>query len=127
MEEYFVMELLTPNFTVKEMECKCGCGFCDFDLEFLDRLQALRDILKHPLVITSGFRCVRHNEAVGGGKTSNHMAGIAVDISTWGMKSDDLYKLMNGAIDLGFTGIGVAKNFIHIDTRKGKAKMWLYK
>ena len=121
------MELVIPNFSVKEMECACGCGFCDFDVGFLDKLQSLRDTLKRPLIVTSGFRCSRHNEAVGGAKHSKHLAGIAVDISTWGMQSDFMYRFMAGAIDLGFTGIGVGKNFIHIDTRKDKSKMWVYK
>jgi len=121
------MELLTPNFTVKEMECNCGCGFCDFEVSFLDKLQALRDELKRPLVVTSGFRCIPYNDEVKGAKHSRHLAGIAVDISTWGMTSEFLYKFMSGAVNGGFTGIGVGKNFVHIDTRKDKSKMWVYK
>ena len=74
-----------------------------------------------------GFRCIPHNTEVGGAKHSKHLAGIAVDISTWGMTSEFLYHFMSGAVNGGFTGIGVGKNFVHIDTRKDKSKVWVYK
>jgi hypothetical protein len=30
------------------------------------------------------------------------------------------------AQELGFKGIGVAKTYVHLDTRSGRAKMWVY-
>ena len=33
-----------------------------------------------PIRINSGFRCVRHNEEVGGAKSSRHLLGCAADI-----------------------------------------------
>ena len=43
-------------------------------------LQPARDIVGFPMTITSGFRCEKLNEAVGGKKSSQHMKGEAADI-----------------------------------------------
>ena len=43
-------------------------------------LQQLRDHVKAPVVINSGYRCPKLNEAVGGVKTSQHCSGEACDI-----------------------------------------------
>ena len=43
-------------------------------------LQPLRDYVGAPVVINSGYRCPKLNEAVGGVKTSQHCSGEACDI-----------------------------------------------
>lgn len=43
-------------------------------------LQPIRDELKAPLTITSGYRCSRLNKEIGGSKTSQHVKGEAADI-----------------------------------------------
>lgn len=43
-------------------------------------LQPLRDMVRFPIVVTSGFRCPKLNKAVGGAKNSQHMKGEAADI-----------------------------------------------
>lgn len=43
-------------------------------------LQPARDIVGFPMTITSGFRCEKLNEAVGGKKSSQHMKCEAADI-----------------------------------------------
>jgi uncharacterized protein YcbK (DUF882 family) len=122
----FSMDLVAPNFTVKEMRCPCGCELVDMDVHFMDKLQELRDILKQPVRVLSGYRCINHNEKVGGVKNSRHLIGIAADVSTWGMSSEGIYRLLRESLNLGFTGIGVGKNYIHLDNRKSKGKMWVY-
>lgn len=42
-------------------------------------LQPIRDKFGVPMVITSGYRCERLNEAVGGSPTSDHQDGLACD------------------------------------------------
>lgn len=44
-------------------------------------LDPLRDILGVPIYINSGYRCKVLNEAVGGSDKSQHMQGLAADIS----------------------------------------------
>lgn len=43
-------------------------------------LQPIREKYGRPLVVTSGFRCVKLNLAVGGVKSSQHCKGEAADI-----------------------------------------------
>lgn len=49
-------------------------------------LQPIRDKWNAPIVITSGYRSVELNKAVGGSPTSQHRTGDAADIRT---KSDE--------------------------------------
>lgn len=43
-------------------------------------LDPLREAWGSPLIVTSGYRCSALNKAVGGSKTSAHLAGWAADI-----------------------------------------------
>ena len=49
-------------------------------------LEPLREHLGQPVVITSGFRSKRLNEAVGGVKNSQHLRGEAADLMVEGEK-----------------------------------------
>jgi hypothetical protein len=67
--------------------------------------------------ITSSFRTTDYNtNKVYAGKTpvlnSPHLAGIGVDISVYG---NDRYVLADEAWFMGFGGIAVGKNFVHLD------------
>ena len=111
------MVQVSKNFTREELACK-HCGRMDIPQSSIDRLQALRDRVGHVLRITSGFRCPEHNNVVSStGRTGPHTKG-AFDIAIYG---DDAYHLVQAAIELGFTGIGVSqkgqveKRFIHVD------------
>lgn len=53
-------------------------------------LQPLRDKIKQPIHINSGYRSVRLNKAVGGAETSQHCTGCAADIEIIGMNNYDL-------------------------------------
>lgn len=46
----------------------------------LNLLQPLRDCLKRPLVVASGYRCPALNRTVGGSMSSQHMKGEAADL-----------------------------------------------
>ena len=48
-------------------------------------LQPLRDKLRRPIIVTSGYRCPELNKLVGGAKNSQHVLGQAVDIHVQGM------------------------------------------
>ena len=47
-------------------------------------LEPLRVAMKEPIPISSGYRCPRLNEAVGGVRNSQHMTGQAADLSIGG-------------------------------------------
>jgi len=111
------MTPLTKNFSREELTCK-HCGRMEIPLASIERLQALRDKVGHVLRITSGYRCPEHNNIVSGtGRTGPHTKG-AFDIAIYG---DDAYHLVQAAMEVGFTGIGVHQKgqiesrFIHVD------------
>ncbi len=44
-------------------------------------LEIVREVLGHPIVITSGYRCPEINRLVGGSETSAHLEGLAADFT----------------------------------------------
>lgn len=109
-----------PNFAPQELACK-GTGLLLLDWQAMDRLQALRNRLGRPLIITSAYRSPQHNRAVGGATRSLHMRGTAFDVR---MENHDPAAFIAAARAVGFTGIGTypRSGFIHVDT--GPARSW---
>lgn len=64
-------------------------------------LDPLREAWGAPIVVTSGYRCVRLNAAVGGVKTSQHTLGQAADIRTVSDKPADNKRLFDLIVKLG--------------------------
>lgn len=108
-----------PSFSPKEISCK-GDGLIVVDEAALDALQKLRDIIKAPLIINSGYRSKAYNASVGGAPKSQHLLGRAFDIRlTDVVKREELKKLAKQA---GFKGIGDYNTFVHVDT--GPERYW---
>lgn len=123
--EPFYFRNVSESFTVKELSCKCGiCLDQVIDVYLVCKLQNLRDSIGKPVMITSAYRCERHNKSVGGSPNSQHLVGKAADIYVTGMEPVELAKI---AYLQGFKGIGVAQGFVHIDTRQSDlVKLWVY-
>jgi uncharacterized protein YcbK (DUF882 family) len=66
-----------------------------------------------PMHIASGFRCPKHNAAVGGKPNSYHLLGLAADITTG--SDSDRYRFLQIVFSLKWQRIGVAESYIHID------------
>ncbi len=62
-------------------------------------LDPLRKAWGKPITVTSGYRCLELNKAVGGSRTSQHLKGEAADISTG--NSLDNRRLFDLIITLG--------------------------
>jgi len=109
-----------PSFSPREIACK-GTGELLVDDQALDKLQALRNALGKPLVLTSAYRSLSHNKRVGGAKNSRHMQGDAFDVR---MDNHDPHEFEAAARKIGFTGFGYypKSGFMHIDT--GAARSW---
>lgn len=116
--------MVSKNFSQDELACRCGCGVYGILPVFLNKLQELRDRLGKAIVVTSGYRCEKHNRAVGGEPNSFHMYGIAADLHC--PDASDRYKLLVHAAAIGFTGIGIDQAFIHVDYRTSEPKCWVY-
>jgi len=114
---------VTKNFSYKELSCPC-CNVFGMKPVFIEKLQEVRDLFNEPMVITSGYRCERHNVAIGGVPKSQHLEGLAVDVAI--INGGSRFKLIAIALEAGLAGIGVAKTFVHLDYRVGPKVMWLY-
>lgn len=120
---------MAQYFSHSELACKC-CGKESMKLDFLDLLDKLRELYRRPIILTSAYRCSKHNQAVSTtGPSGPHTTGCAVDVKCSG---SDAYKIVSLAIQLGFTGIGVrqsgdhASRFIHLDTLTGNTRPWVW-
>jgi zinc D-Ala-D-Ala carboxypeptidase len=110
------------HFTKEEVTCKCGCGMLP-TANFMKKLERLRDVYGKPMTVTSAARCVAHNAKVGGAPSSKHVEGIAIDVS---VSNQDKWDLAYLAMQYGFS-VGVAKTFLHLDTRKSdERRIWQY-
>ena len=92
---------LSAHFRLREFECRC-CGTVKLSARLVERLEALRARRGAPVLITSGYRCPRHNAAVGGVENSRHMRGTAADIH---VEPDELERLVELARGLGFVEV----------------------
>lgn len=105
---------LTDNFHLSEFECKCSkCLFTLISVEHVTRLQELRNALKTPIKVLSGYRCSDHNQKVGGEPQSLHQFGLATDIWASGYSSGAIYEIAKDIFD----GIGLYDTWTHIDSR----------
>lgn len=89
-------------------------------------LDKLRDLVGFPIILNSAYRSPVYEKKKGRTGTSSHCKGIAFDI-----RCNDSFKrasLVFNASELGFTRIGISKNFIHIDCDSSKSNpcIWLY-
>lgn len=46
----------------------------------MDRIDFIREAYGHPISLTSGKRCEKHNKAIGGAPKSRHCVGDAADL-----------------------------------------------
>jgi len=99
-------------FKKSEFDCK-ETGENQMSECFLYRLDELRHRLGFPLVVLSGFRSTTHslerNKPNGGGA---HTRGVAVDLL---VRGPHMRKLVQEAIKMEFTGIGVNNGSVHLD------------
>ncbi len=121
---------LTKNFNSEEFDCTDGTKVPEQFIinlkELAKNLQALRDHLKEPVLITgSGYRTPSHNKKVGGAKQSQHLTASAADINVKSKTPYQLGKLIENLINKGIMkqgGIGIYKGFVHYDIRGIKAR-----
>lgn len=115
---------LTDNFRLEEFESRDGLPFPDEVIynvqELAHNLQIIRNEIKVPIQINSGYRSPSHNKAIGGASKSQHLLGKAADIVVHEMSPDKvrdvILRLMkNGQIQSG--GLKAYGSFTHYDIR----------
>ena len=82
-------------------------------------LEKLRFLVGGPIRINSGYRCEKHNTEIGGVSKSYHLKGMAADISTPLLSSQELFSLCEKIEE--FQGLGLYRSWVHVDTRKKRA------
>lgn len=92
--------------------------------EFIHKLDALRESCGFPFYVTSGYRSPSHSIEIKKAKPGTHAQGIAADIRI--TNSKDRHTIIKNAMAQGFTGIGIHRTFVHVDTRLDTARVWLY-
>jgi len=111
-------------FSEEELKCHCGCGQCEMDPDFLDTLDRVRELAKIPIIISSGYRCPKHDMEVRG--EGNHPQGLAIDAKAG--DGGTRLKIVSAMLLAGINRIGIAKGFVHGDkcTDKPQRVIWLY-
>ena len=127
---------LTKNFDIDEFRCPC-CGKVIDNIEFrrfVVFLQTARSYASFPFVITSGYRCPKHNAEVGGVPDSAHTKGLAVDIRVRSTTESAAagnhrrFAIVDALREANFKRIGVHELYIHVDMDADKPQytMWVY-
>lgn len=116
--------MMFKYFTLEEFACQ-ETGENDIKQEFVTSLDALRHQCGFPFKITSGYRSKNHSlEIKKPGGPGQHSAGIAADIAVTG--GAQRFNIVSNAVKLGFSGIGIAKGFVHVDIRRTTPVIWTY-
>lgn len=120
---------LTKNFNTEEFQSHDGAVMPLFARrniqELANNLQVLRDELKEPIHINSGYRSPEHNRRIGGVPNSQHTKGKAADIVVKSKTPKQLAKTIMKLIKKGKMkqgGIGLYNGFVHYDIRGNKAR-----
>ena len=110
-------------FDIWEFDCT-HTGKNEMDSEFLEQLDFLRAECGFPFRITSGYRDATHPNEARKPEPGTHSQGIAADIAV--SNGVERMNIVHNALKLGFGGIGVARTFVHVDSRKTTPVMWTY-
>jgi len=121
---------LTNNFELSEFTSKDG-STTPLDVienlkELASNLQVIRDTIKAPIRINSGYRSPSHNKRIGGATNSFHVKGMAADIVIDGYTPEEVFATLDilmkqGKIKKG--GLKKYRTFVHYDIR-GVIKRW---
>ena len=96
------------------------------NIDFVQKLDELRERCGFAFQVRSGYRTPAHNKLVGGVDSSAHEAGLACDISA--ETSTARCMIVREAFKLGFRRVGIGQTFVHLDEDPTKAQdvIWLY-
>ena len=81
-------------------------------------LQPIRNLIKKPMIITSGFRNQQVNFLAGGALNSQHKEGKAVDFVIKGMTPKEIIEIIKNS-NIEFDQLINEKTWVHISFNKG--------
>ena len=106
-------------FKINEFVCRCGCEMPPEARQNIEALVAnvldpVREAYGKPIHVNSGYRCEKHNKAVGGVPRSQHMVGEAADIHCY-----DNAKLARIIKEQGrFDQLIIYPTFLHVSYKR---------
>lgn len=119
---------IKQNFSAAEIACRCGHSQCERTESAIadsptlglapataDMLAAIRQEYGKPLIITSAHRCKHHLIARKKKRMGAHQQGTAIDIAM-PSNTKDRHRLLTIIFKNAPEGIGIAADFVHIDT-----------
>lgn len=130
-------EKITEHFTWQELTCTTHKELAKLNLEEAKKhpgrmyqlagfAERVREIVGRPLIINSGYRCVKLNNAVGGSLTSQHLYAEAIDIKVSGKTSEELFRII-AASDLKYDQLILEKagnaQWVHVSIGSKKEKL----
>lgn len=91
-------------------------------------LDPLRERYGKPITVNSGYRCPELNKAVGGSKTSQHMKGLAADITVGSPKQNKIIFDLIQELKLPFDQLIDEKklSWVHVSYSEKPRKQVLY-
>lgn len=121
---------ITDHFNLQEFHSKDGTPYPEKWinsrlLKLCNQLEVVREVVKAPLIILSGYRSLKHNARVGGAKNSQHVQGTAVDVMVKGLDAKKLSAIFEDLIAKKLIldgGLGSYSNWVHYDIRKVPAR-----
>ena len=128
---------LTEHFELEEMACTTHKELAKTNLEEAKKImgrmyqlagfaERIREIVGKPLIINSGFRCVKLNNRVGGSLTSQHIYGEALDVRVSGKSATELFQII-AASDLKYDQLILEKvgssQWVHVSIGSKKEKL----
>lgn len=120
---------LSPHFTLEELIASglaSRRGIDNIPSETIksnlkriaDKLEEVRALVGKPLIVSSGYRCLELNKAVGSSDTSAHVKGLAADFTCPGMTSQALASLIHDS-DIEFDQLIYEGAWVHLGLRDG--------
>lgn len=110
---------LTAHFQVKEFACNDGSDTILIDEKLAKLLEQIRVWAGASVRITSAYRTISHNRAIGGAAGSYHTKGQAADIVVTGKAPADVARFAQ-AIGVRGVGLYTMSRFTHVDTRTSR-------
>lgn len=81
VKTYTADKALSKHFRASEFRCKCGCGVIKTDTDLINLLERLfSELPLSKINVVSGYRCPKHDKAVGGAGSGSHVMGYAADV-----------------------------------------------
>lgn len=112
---------LSANFQVKEFKCNDGSDAVLVAPALVLLLQNIRDHFGKPVTVNSAYRTAAWNANQGGAPKSQHLRGMAADITIPGVTPLEVAQYAE-FLQPKTGGIGVYKSFTHVDVRSSRAR-----